>query len=56
MKSAKTCDEIVIDARTMRSGKKLAFLECEIKNKTTGEVLVKGNQSIFYIRNDGRKP
>ncbi|KAF2882249.1 hypothetical protein ILUMI_23917 [Ignelater luminosus] len=49
LKAAKVSEEIVIDARTIKSGKTLAFLECEIKRKSTGEVLVKGNQTKCFL-------
>jgi acyl-coenzyme A thioesterase 13 len=47
MKAAKENDEIIIDARTIKAGKTLAFLECEIRNKNCNSILVKGNHTKF---------
>lgn len=47
MKAAKENDEIVIDARTIKRGRTLAFLECEIRNKKCNSVLVKGSHTKF---------
>ncbi|KAJ8930127.1 hypothetical protein NQ314_017092 [Rhamnusium bicolor] len=51
LKGAKLDDEITIDARTIKTGKSLAFLEVLIKNKSTGELLVKGNHTKFFMHN-----
>ncbi|CAH1996372.1 unnamed protein product [Acanthoscelides obtectus] len=42
MKGAVVGDTIKIDARTLRVGKTLAFLEVDITNRETGDLLVKG--------------
>lgn len=47
LKGAKENDEIVIDARTVKCGKTLAFLECEIRNKKCNSLLVKGAHTKF---------
>ena len=41
MKPAKIGEEIFIEANSIRTGRTLAFLECEIKNKDNA-ILVKG--------------
>jgi acyl-coenzyme A thioesterase 13 len=46
LKAAKIGEEIFISAKTLKKGRTLAFLECEIKN-TTGDILVKGSHTKF---------
>jgi len=46
MKAAKIGEEITIEAKTLRQGRTLAFLECEIKN-SKGDLLVKGAHTKF---------
>lgn len=48
-KGARIGDEIVIDARTNRTGKTLAFLEVLINNKATGDLLVKASHTKFLL-------
>ena len=47
MKSAKEGDEVIIDANTIKVGKKLAFLECELRHKKDGSIIAKGGQTKF---------
>lgn len=47
LKGAKENDEIVIQANTIRCGRTLAFLECEIRNKKDNSLLVKGSHTKF---------
>jgi len=47
MKAAKIGEEILIEAKTVRKGRTLAFLECQIKNKETGALLVTGSHTKF---------
>lgn len=49
MKAAKLGEEIVIDAKTMKAGKNLAYLKVEIKNKETGDLLVQGLHTKFIL-------
>lgn len=49
MKGATIGDVIEIDANTLRAGKKIANLEVLIKNKATGELLVKGAQTKYIL-------
>ena len=46
MKPAAVGEEIFIEAKTLRSGRTLAFLECEIRNKDQA-LLVKGSHTKF---------
>ena len=46
MKGAKTGDDIVIDANTLKAGKTLAFLTVDIKN-TKGDLLAQGRHTKF---------
>ncbi|XP_067012900.2 acyl-coenzyme A thioesterase 13 [Anabrus simplex] len=47
LKSAKQGDEIVINANTLKTGKNLAFLEVEITNKATGNIIATGSHTKF---------
>jgi acyl-coenzyme A thioesterase 13 len=47
LKGAKENDELIIDAKTIKCGKTLAFLECEIRNKKCNSLLVKGAHTKF---------
>jgi acyl-coenzyme A thioesterase 13 len=47
LKAAKLGEEIVIDARVLKRGKTLAFLEVEIRNKANDDLLVKGTHTKF---------
>ncbi|CAG9823331.1 unnamed protein product [Phaedon cochleariae] len=50
LKAAPLGQEVQIDADTIRVGKTLAFLKAYIKNKETGELLVEGSHTKFFIR------
>lgn len=47
MKGAKVGDEVVVEAKTIKAGKNLGFLEVEIKNKNTGDLLVTATHTKF---------
>lgn len=47
LKGAKENDELVIEANTVKCGKTLAFLECEIRNKKCNSLIVKGSHTKF---------
>jgi len=47
IKAAKLGEEILIEGRTLKKGRTLAFLECEIKSKESGDLLVKGSHTKF---------
>lgn len=47
LKAAKENDELIINANTIKCGKTLAFLECEIRNKKCNSLLVKGSHTKF---------
>ncbi|XP_023019556.2 acyl-coenzyme A thioesterase 13 isoform X1 [Leptinotarsa decemlineata] len=50
VKGAKEGEEIQIDAKTLKVGKTLAFLEVFIKNKSSGELLVRGSHTKYLLR------
>jgi len=47
IKAAKIGEEILIEAKTLKKGRTLAFLECEIRNKESNALLVKGSHTKF---------
>lgn len=47
LKGAREGDTIEIDARTVKTGKTLAYLECELRNKTNGQIIAKGSQTKY---------
>uniref|UniRef100_A0A0P4WDA0 Thioesterase domain-containing protein n=1 Tax=Scylla olivacea TaxID=85551 RepID=A0A0P4WDA0_SCYOL len=47
MKGAKTGEEILINAETLRVGKTMAFLDVDIINKETGDLVAKGSHTKF---------
>ncbi|KAB0802356.1 hypothetical protein PPYR_04542 [Photinus pyralis] len=49
LKGAKCGEEVVINAETIKCGKSMAFAECCITNKATGEVIAKGNHTKYLI-------
>lgn len=49
-KPAMLGDEVIIDAKTVRAGKKMAFLEVDFINKKSGELLVRGSHAVFIIK------
>lgn len=49
MKAANLGDEILIDAKTMRAGKNLAYLRVEVKNKQTGDLLAQALHTRFLL-------
>ncbi|KAM7356953.1 acyl-coenzyme A thioesterase 13-like [Cochliomyia hominivorax] len=47
LNSAKEGEEIIVDANTVKVGKKLAFIDCVLKRKSDGSILVKGGQTKY---------
>ena len=47
MRSAKTGDEIIIDSKIEKSGKKLAFLTAEIRHKNSNKIIATGTHTKF---------
>lgn len=37
----------MIDAQTVRAGRNLAYLECELRNKKDGSLIAKGSQTKY---------
>ncbi|KAK9719294.1 Thioesterase superfamily [Popillia japonica] len=52
LKSAKIGEEVVVDAQTLKVGKNLAFLLVTLKNKQSGELLVKGSHTKFILEKE----
>ena len=46
IKAAKLGEEVLIEAKVLKRGKTLAFLDCELRNKA-GDLLVKGSHTKF---------
>ncbi|KAL4221884.1 Acyl-coenzyme A thioesterase 13 [Mactra antiquata] len=46
-KGAKVGEDIIIDARTLKRGKRLAFLSVDVINKTDGTLLAQGKHTKF---------
>ncbi|KAI4466166.1 thioesterase superfamily member-related [Holotrichia oblita] len=49
IKGAKIGDEVVVDSQMLKVGKTLAFMLVTLKNKQTGELLVKGSHTKFIL-------
>ncbi len=47
MNAAKPGEEILIDARVIKSGRSLAFMDCEIRKKDDGKVILRGTHTKF---------
>lgn len=48
LKTAKEGDELCIDAMTVKAGKNLAFLDCEIKHKKDNSIVARGSHTKFF--------
>lgn len=48
LEEAKEGDDIVIEAKAIKVGRKLCYLGCELRNKQSGSLYAKGYQS-FYM-------
>lgn len=55
MKGAKEGDVVVIDAKTIRAGQKIAYLECDLLNKKDGSIIARGTQTKFIGTSDKSK-
>lgn len=47
LKSAKEGEEIIVDANVLKVDKQMAFIECVLKNKADGSLVVKGGQTKY---------
>lgn len=47
LKAAKEGETVIIDAKTVRAGKNLAYIECELRHEKDGSVIAKGAQTKF---------
>lgn len=43
-------DTIVVDAKAVKRGNRLAYLECELRNKNDDSIIAKGRQTHFIIK------
>jgi len=50
MRAAKVGEEIVIDAKTVKLGKSLAFLSVEITNKSDSKLIATGTHTKYIGR------
>ncbi|CAG9858164.1 unnamed protein product [Phyllotreta striolata] len=50
LKGIKEGEEILIEADTLKVGKTMAFLQVLIKNKINGNLLVKGEHTMFLLQ------
>lgn len=47
MKGAQIDKDIIIDAQTLKRGKRLAFLTVDVKNKSDGALIAQGRHTKF---------
>ncbi|XP_055686980.1 acyl-coenzyme A thioesterase 13-like [Lutzomyia longipalpis] len=47
LKGAREGDSVIVDATTIKAGRKMAFLECELKHKSDGSLIARGGQTKF---------
>ena len=47
MNAAKVGEELLVDARALKIGRQLAFLECELRSKETNKIILKGSHTKF---------
>lgn len=52
LKSAKEGENLIVDANVVKKGKKIAFIECVLKNKADGSIVVKGGQTKYVDFSD----
>lgn len=45
--AAKPGDVIEVDAKTLHAGRKMAYIECVLRNKADGKIIAKGGQTKF---------
>lgn len=38
---------MIVDAKTVRAGKILAYMECELRHKGNGKIIAKGTQTRY---------
>ncbi|KRT81507.1 hypothetical protein AMK59_5514 [Oryctes borbonicus] len=49
LKGARLGDDVLIEAKSLKVGKNLAFLEAYLKDKKTNDLLVYGSQILFLV-------
>lgn len=55
LKSAREGDAVIIDAKTIKTGKNLAFLECELSHAKDGSIIARGTHTKFVGGGDAPK-
>lgn len=55
LSGAREGDTVVVDAKAVKAGKTLAYLECELRHKNTGKIIAKGSQT-KYVAPQGLSP
>lgn len=47
-------DSVLVDATTVRAGKNLAYMECELRHEKDGSIIAKGGHTKYIIQDDPR--
>lgn len=47
LKAAFECEEVIVEANTVKAGRTLAFLDVVLKNKKTGDIIAAGSHTKF---------
>ncbi len=47
MSAARPGEELLVDARVIKEGRSLAFLECEVRKREGGAVVLRGTHTKF---------
>ena len=50
LKGAKEGDDVIIDAKTIKAGKTLAFLDCELRHKKDDSIIAKGTHVKYILK------
>ncbi|XP_052872809.1 acyl-coenzyme A thioesterase 13 isoform X2 [Anopheles cruzii] len=51
LKGARQGDDVIIDANTIRAGRNLAFLECELRHKKDNSIIAKASHTKYIGSN-----
>lgn len=54
LKEAKLGDNILVDARTVKAGKNIAHIECELRHEEDGSIIAKGGQTKYILQKCSR--
>ncbi|XP_061386883.1 acyl-coenzyme A thioesterase 13-like [Musca vetustissima] len=47
MSPAKENDDVIVDAKTLKVGKSMAFIDCVLKRKSDGSIIAQGGQTKY---------